>query len=251
MWKTEKEFGQYIMSKLTKEGCSCIRIESASTISGMPDMYLLGIADDYFVEFKNMKDKSIKDAYFKIPWRPGQQAWALNYHTHYTKDRAGQCKVSKYSWTFVGLKDGVMLIRMSRYRHDDAICIMDADDYFMFSKEEFTDLMLRRFLQKNTYVVRPVLDHESDTWYDLLSKWVNCITIELYTRGYYPDIDMPCPEDYIDNLHEIIPALTVESLNEPARVLIEECPIIRMKKIYNYLVEMVDSIYNCYALNKN
>jgi len=251
MWKTEKEFSQYIMSKLTKEGCQCIRIESASTISGMPDMYLMGLADDYFIEFKNMKDKSIKDACWKIPWRPGQQAWALSYHNHHTKRWPEQCTVTKYSWTFVGLKDGVLLIRMAMYYHDNTIGIMNVDDYFVFSKEELTDIMLRRFLQKNTYVVRPVLNHETDTWYDLLSKWVSCICTELYTRGYYPEIDMPCPEDYIDNLHEIIPALTVESLDEPARIIIEENPIIGIKKIYNYLIEMVDCIYNSYCLNKN
>ena len=251
MWKTEKEFGQYVMAKLSKEGAKCIRIESASTISGMPDMYLMGLADDYFIEFKNMKDKSIKDAYWKIPWRPGQQAWALSYHNHHTKRWTGQCIVTKYSWTFVGLKDGVMLIRMARYWQDNAIGIMDADDYFVFSNKELTEMSLRRFLQMRTYIVRPVLDHETDTWYALLSKWVRCICTELYTRDYYPDVDMPCPEDYIDNLHEIIPALTVESLNEQARIIIEECPVIRTKKIYNYLVEMVDCIFNCYCLNKN
>ena len=243
MWKTEKEFGQYIMAKLSKEGAKCIRIESASTISGMPDMYLMGLADDYFIEFKNMKDKSIKDACWKIPWRPGQQGWALDYYDRHSKQYSEAFVKSKHTWTFVGLKDGVLLIRMTVYRKDNVIY---ASDYFtfVFSKENLTKLKLSWFLKTYTYVIKPFI-HEGDTWYTYLQNWSTYILNECFGGAYSYDIDMPTPEEYIDDITAIVPEVSVEKL-DMLPYIEGENKISGLKKIGKYLSEMVASIYNSY-----
>lgn len=243
MWKTEKEFGQYIMAKLSKEGAKCIRIESASTISGMPDMYVMGKADDYFVELKNMKDKSIKDYQWKIQWRPGQQGWALVYKDYHTRRYGEEFVKSKHTWTFVGLKDGVLLIRMAKLYQNN--CVGNLSTHaFKFTKEQFSKINLAWFLRTYTYIIKPYLKKE-DTWYDFLSRWATYILNECFGGAYSYDIDLPTPEEYIDDLNTLIPQLTVEKLNE--KVNVDDADIIESLIVINkYLSEMVASIYNSY-----
>ena len=243
MWATEKDFGKFVMNKLNKEGAKCIRIESASTISGMPDLYVMGFADDYFIEFKNMKNKSINDPLWKIQWRPGQQGWALDYYDRHTKQYGEAFVKSKHSWTFVGLKDGVLLIRMTVYRKDNVIY---AKDYFTFtfSKENLTKLKLSWFLKTYTYVIKPFV-HKGDTWYSYLQNWSIYILNECFGTTYCYDVDMPTPEEYIDDITALVPEVTVEKLDE-LPYLTGENKISDLKRIGKYLSEMAASIYDSY-----
>jgi hypothetical protein len=79
-----------------------MRIESGETARGIPDLYIRNNKREYWIELKNIKRDSVYRAVWQIPWRPGQQAWALRY-----KRCSGLC-----SYTIVALKDGYMLVPM-------------------------------------------------------------------------------------------------------------------------------------------
>lgn len=200
MWVTEKQFCNYIMSKLKSVGFQPIRVESASTISGMPDLYVLGNRDDYFIELKNMKNKSIKDGEWKIPWRPGQQAWAQQYNMHmfnYFPD----CAKNKFSWTFVGLKDGALLIRMENYISTAMVFSnehVNSHFVFVFNKDELRKLDLALFLTTHSYMCVPMI-HKDDTWYTYINR---CMVYMLrYIFHVSEDeVDYPTPEMYFDNI---------------------------------------------------
>lgn len=107
MFQTEKDFGKAVMAAFKKAGFTCIRIESASTISGMPDLYVMGHGDDYFIELKNVKTKPKLPGTYKVAWRPGQQGWAATYKMLHTKN-----KIAKHSWTVQAFDGEIHCIRM-------------------------------------------------------------------------------------------------------------------------------------------
>lgn len=154
MWQTEKLFGKYLMGKLRKEGCDCMRIETGNTITGCPDLWVQVYGDDLFIELKNVHhdlpaecDKAVATEF--IPWRPGQQAWAAKYNMyHTTSDK------SKHSWTVVGMNDGVIFIRMPREPFEAGIIKYDSPDVFYFSKQQLTEISISVFLIQHTYTGR-------------------------------------------------------------------------------------------------
>jgi hypothetical protein len=56
-------------------------VESGSTKRGIPDIHWVGYEQEGWIELKN-----VHHGYYggdiKVPWRPGQQAWALEYLRH-------------------------------------------------------------------------------------------------------------------------------------------------------------------------
>lgn len=137
MWRSEKLFGQYILRKLKAQGFDTFRVETGMTTVGMPDVYAMGGGADWWIELKNMQKSSIKSAYWRVPWRSGQQMWALSYW---------RClKGRKCSWTFVGLKDGVLIVRMGSLKEDNIVRAEDKDA-FVFSLADFAKLNLGRWL---------------------------------------------------------------------------------------------------------
>lgn len=155
MWQNEKKFGQYVMNKLKKAGYRTIRIESASTISGMPDLYIDGYGDDYFIELKNNQFMSIYDIMINVKWRPGQQAWGVQY-TNNHKNIYDKYVREKHSWTFVGCKDGVLCICMGTYIEDET-WNSDIFNVFKFTKEQFQRINLGKFLWLHSYTITPVI----------------------------------------------------------------------------------------------
>lgn len=198
MWSTEKDFGKFVMNKLKKDGLVPIRIESASTISGMPDLYVEGAGDDYFIELKNMNKKHVTDSEWKVPWRPGQQGWSQKYCINHTKKVHEQYIRRKYTWTFVGLYDGVLLIRMAEYNEDSKVHT-DGVHVFKFTTEEFRATNLRLFLKMYTYTVMPVL-YDGMSWYTYLSQMVRFFIEEVY-GSQYCNVDVPYPEDFVDEIN--------------------------------------------------
>ena len=95
-WTNEEELGKFLMRKLNSCGMKPIRIETAATLNGMPDMYVMGKGFDYFIELKNMPHTSINSKQFKIQWRPGQQAFALEYKRCRAHVIEPTCLVAKY-----------------------------------------------------------------------------------------------------------------------------------------------------------
>ena len=147
MWDKEKDFAKYIMTKLKNEGTDCTRIETGSTTNGMPDLWIQVSDDDYFIELKNIHHDlpaicDIEVASEIIPWRPGQQAWALRYKAHHK---------SKCSWTVVGMNDGVIFIRMEKHFENDLIKYRDPCIFF-FKKSTLKTLNFSMFFQLHTYI---------------------------------------------------------------------------------------------------
>ena len=111
MWDSEQKFSHYLTDRLKKEGFVCNRIETHGTLNGMPDLFVQGNGMDTFIELKNMKKASVNDKQWKVPWRPGQVAWATVYrntHWHSNKDY----DIIKCPWTFIGCKDGIIALPM-------------------------------------------------------------------------------------------------------------------------------------------
>ena len=83
MWENEQKFSRYLIKRLKNECFVCNRIETHGTLNGMPDIFVQGHGIDTFIELKNMNKVSVNDKRFKVPWRPGQVAWATVYrNTH-------------------------------------------------------------------------------------------------------------------------------------------------------------------------
>lgn len=114
MYQTEKDFGKAVMNAFKRLGFTCIRIESASTISGMPDLYVMGYGDDYFIELKNTKRNAPEPGTYKVAWRPGQQGWAAAYKMHHTTIAR-----TKHSWTLQAFNDKIHCIRMDQVFSED------------------------------------------------------------------------------------------------------------------------------------
>lgn len=102
----ESEFSRYLRDKLKDAGFTVDRIESHSTGVGIPDMHVVGHGDEYWIELKSMPKLHFlksKAEHFKMPWRPGQRAWAISYMV----GMLGKC-----SMTAVRTADAVCFIRM-------------------------------------------------------------------------------------------------------------------------------------------
>lgn len=108
--ESEKAFGKSVMNAFKRAGFTCIRIESASTISGMPDLYIMGHGDDYFIELKNKKTLAKVPGTYKVDWRQGQQGWAAEYK---------RCHGKKHSWTFQCFDNEIHAIRMDSVFKDN------------------------------------------------------------------------------------------------------------------------------------
>ena len=145
MWNKEQDFSRYIIGKLKRAGCNPIRVESGTTGVGFPDLYVMGLGD-YFIELKNVK-YSIDDYKWKIPWRAGQQAWAQTYRQYHTSKSGAKC-----TWTFVGMTDGVVFIRMSKFAENNTVYAGNNPDVFRYSFYKLRNLNLGEFLQAHSQV---------------------------------------------------------------------------------------------------
>ena len=156
MWKNEKEFVTYFMSKLKAAGVDCSRIETPATGVGMPDLWIQAAGDDYFIEMKLVKHDlpaaiDMEYASEVIPWRPGQVAWGVRYSLNHTiRHPEGNVRMVKHSWTFVGMNDGVIAIRMGKVYSNNLIAYNDKCVH-TWSKKEFSKLNVLKFLIDNTY----------------------------------------------------------------------------------------------------
>lgn len=109
-YKSEAVFSSVIANKLTKAGYSVVRIESHSTGNGIPDMFVQGRGDDFWLELKNSNKADTSKV--SVAWRPGQQAWS---HTYYTKHR------TKWVVTLMSGKDGVYIISMNTIYNNNEV----------------------------------------------------------------------------------------------------------------------------------
>lgn len=183
MWKSEKLFGKAVMQKIEEESGICFRLETASTAPGMPDLYVLANGADYFIEFKNMQNTPVTSSHFKVAWRAGQQRFALQYREKMQKykqtyyDDADDTYIEgfeqKFSWTFVGCSNGVLLIPMYKVFENNLVHFDDA--VFTFTLDEFSKLNILEFLRAHSQVFTPA-DSYQDPVNRILamqSYWLN------------------------------------------------------------------------------
>jgi Holliday junction resolvase len=74
---TEAEFGRNLTAALRKRGFFVQRIESAVTGRGVPDVFCADKSGTYWLELKTEKWRPHDG--MKVHWRPGQQAWMIDY----------------------------------------------------------------------------------------------------------------------------------------------------------------------------
>lgn len=134
-WSNERSFVRYLLGKLHDEGFKTTRIESGATSVGIPDIYYVGHGTDGWIECKFVK-KNVP-LILNVPWRPGQQAWMLEYYKGmYQK---------KKCWTFVGMIDSVVCVPMDKFYEDNDVDLF-ASFSRIFTHKEFSELKLREVL---------------------------------------------------------------------------------------------------------
>lgn len=143
----EKTFGKHILNRLKAAGFDTMRIETASTISGCPDVWTQGAHDDFWIELKSMPTASVHSKTITVPWRPGQQGWAARYRINHSRVVNDVISI-KCSWTFVGVKDGFIAIRMLK-AFENNLVPLDDEDVFICND----NTSIKELLSKNTYKI--------------------------------------------------------------------------------------------------
>lgn len=95
MYRSEAAFSKALGASLKNRGIDVTRIETGLTSQGVPDMFIQGFGGDLWIELKNepkINVTTLGQTMFKknsvtIHWRPGQQAWALNYYNKHNKNK--------------------------------------------------------------------------------------------------------------------------------------------------------------------
>lgn len=109
LFRTEKDFINAFKKKIGSR-MQVIKIESHSTGNGIPDTFVQGLCQDFWIEFKNSKFTKGTDVH--VPWRPGQQAWATEYkRTH----------INKCTLTLMSGKERIYFIPMYKVYKDDIV----------------------------------------------------------------------------------------------------------------------------------
>ena len=106
MFKNEAEFSKWVVDKFKKCQFDATRIESHGTCNGIPDMYIQGFKQDWFIELKCDKKASILNDSIIVKWRPGQQAWARRYFLNHCH---------KAELTMVACEDGIIFVPMHNW----------------------------------------------------------------------------------------------------------------------------------------
>jgi hypothetical protein len=79
MYRNEAAFSKAFCGRLKRLGLTVTRVESGGTRRGIPDIHWVGFGQEGWIELKNVHYSYYKKP-IKVPWRPGQQAWALDYY---------------------------------------------------------------------------------------------------------------------------------------------------------------------------
>lgn len=145
MYKSEKEFFNKWVKPMLRN-CKLHRIESAATAPGFPDSYAQGI--NCFIELKNVPEYIVNKQKFTVPWRPGQQAFAMQELMSKTFLTEIGVAYSKCSWTFMAVKDGVILIKHNKFFPDNKV---EESSIFRWTKD--IEYNLVTFLKIHGYVI--------------------------------------------------------------------------------------------------
>lgn len=147
MYRTERGFVKAFTAKLRNAGFVVNRIESEGTGVGTPDLFVQGHGFDVWIECKNKPKASIYNKFWRIPYRPGQLAWAGTYQNTHINGLDG---VGKVSLTVVAMLDGVLVAQtnwmsdiITQKRNDQfAYALFSWNDWKKVNKKTLHDLLL-------------------------------------------------------------------------------------------------------------
>ena len=134
MYRSEGHFSRAICNMLFDK-IMYRRIESGETSVGIPDLWLRFPEREVWVELKNCNRLSINDKRWEIPWRKGQQSFAVEY-----MKATGQ-----HTYTAVAMNDGYVVIPMhKRYTKN----IVFADDTYRMTRLKDIYIILESEVRK-------------------------------------------------------------------------------------------------------
>jgi hypothetical protein len=128
---TERDFVKSFCGKLKDKGFDITKIESPGTAPGIPDTFIQGNGFDWFVEFKRINKDLSEVGIAHIPWRPGQQAWAIRYLKAH--------KGSKCCCTIARYNNCIILIRHTKIFDNNSV---GYNDYYRFEPNERVETIL-------------------------------------------------------------------------------------------------------------
>lgn len=128
LYKDEGEFKQDYMKALSKMRGYMVTPIQTRTVVGVPDLYIVGGLGAYWVECKIIhRNFPIPLKEFKVPYRPGQQAWA---YKHYVSSQ------SKLPVVFaIAFNDAVVCYPFIHSTYRDDNCVHGNSVYFFNVKE--------------------------------------------------------------------------------------------------------------------
>lgn len=222
MYKTEKDFYNKSIHPKLKEHFKCVRLESRATHTGIPDVLIMGDGINTFIELKVLPNKSIHDNNIKVPWRPGQLAFAAEYFIVNTTKKfieGVSCIKVSYSWTAVAMKDGVILVKHGMQNSVDMMNIganllnaIKPTYVFKYTWEQWRQLNLIYFIRlyTNEYVLGDLFT---------FSKYAD-ILIADNVSFVYGHLDLPADDEWDSNIKEHDSAITHRAIADVVYTLL-------------------------------
>lgn len=165
MYVNEQAFSKALCARLKKEGFMVQRMETHGTGVGVPDIYAVGYGFGIWLELKVHETNSIFMDKVKVPWRPGQQAWHLDYRSHMLCKRCGL--------TLMSCKDGIIVVPMNQVYDKNTVIKPQGMNY-----KQWKDVSLVRFLNVMSTSVPCVRT---------LNKYDRIMSLVYWIDSYWPD----------------------------------------------------------------
>lgn len=165
MYVNEQAFSKALCARLKKEGFMVQRMETHGTGVGVPDIYAVGHGFAVWLELKVHETNSIFMNKVKVPWRPGQQAWHLDYRSHMHCTR---CVL-----TLMSCKDGVIVVPMDQVYDKSVVIKPQGMNY-----KQWKDINLTRLLNVMSLPVARVCQN---------SKYDRITSLVCWIDAYWPE----------------------------------------------------------------
>lgn len=194
MGRTEYDFMHDIKEKFDEINGIVVRIETGTTALGVPDMYVMVPSLRYnkwtkctFNQILWIETKKVNmpfGGYRELPvkWSTPQQRFATAYRMASTR-RARGSTIMKFTWTFVRLDTGVVLVPMYKQWSGNKVDMFDHAVIYITSKEwsEMSGEELAKILYENGVLVYPTL-YKNETLKDVAWRIAKTYCYELYDK---------------------------------------------------------------------
>ena len=84
----EHHFSRGLCARLENNGVFVTKVETGSTLQGVPDLFIQAKGGDLWIELKIMHKGYRPGECLEFPWRAGQQAWHMEYYRRHNKKKA-------------------------------------------------------------------------------------------------------------------------------------------------------------------